>query len=205
MHWDLSAVSSLVLPARLSTLDGPLVLQLAAWRNVSHSALKEHLGNTGVCRLSLTDGHSTIDGFSTQPLGKLDGKTPLGAKILLDGKISTEGNLLLLTPENTRLLGGHVKGLRRAEAIESLSNGLPNAPKWTSVANSEEKEREIVERGWAHFESRSILPNTPWNPSNPPRPDDPQTTEFKRRRSAAITELVVPPKRRRIVHGRFQR
>jgi hypothetical protein len=74
LQCDLSKISQPILPENISTLCSfkkPIVLQLTHWRNVSHSLVQNHQGNTGVCRLTLSDGYNNIDGFSTTPLGKL--------------------------------------------------------------------------------------------------------------------------------------
>ncbi|KAI6186329.1 Tudor domain-containing protein [Aphelenchoides besseyi] len=205
---DLTAISTLVFPADLKSIsfvNGPLIVQLIHWRNVSHSILKDHEGNTGVCCLSFLDGERVIRAFTTEKLKKIDGKTPYGAKILLDGTISVENGLLLLNSNNTKFLGGEVASLRSrwlAEKTKIPKIGLENAPKWIGVEDWRNTQKE-VENQWKDFNSLNILPKTPWNQS--PTPDDQQTADFKRARKAMIDSLVIPPKRRRMGHGSFRR
>uniref|UniRef100_A0A915CN02 RecQ mediated genome instability protein 1-like N-terminal helical domain-containing protein n=1 Tax=Ditylenchus dipsaci TaxID=166011 RepID=A0A915CN02_9BILA len=126
------------LDKKTSMLTGPIVVQLARWKNVSYPKIAEHLNNDGLCKLSLTDGFSTLEGLQLdQPLNQIDGNTPAGVKILLKGKILYEGGYLILDPSNCRLLGGNVEKL---------------VEKWVAAKLSMKKDGNTVATDYPKFE-----------------------------------------------------
>jgi len=92
-------------------LQGPVVLQLVRWRNVSRPKIPEHLESDGLCKLTLTDGVTAVDVLQMEPVQGLSGRTPFGTKLLLTGRVPYESGMLLLGPGQCRVLGGNVEKL----------------------------------------------------------------------------------------------
>ncbi|KGL80858.1 RecQ-mediated genome instability protein 1 [Tinamus guttatus] len=66
---------------------------------------------TRMLMLQLTDGVHQIQGMEYQPVPALHSNLPPGTKITVQGKVAYRLGVLLLKPENVRLLGGEVDGL----------------------------------------------------------------------------------------------
>ncbi|NWS67349.1 RMI1 protein, partial [Crotophaga sulcirostris] len=66
---------------------------------------------TGMLMLQLTDGMCQIQGMEYQPVPVLHSDLPPGTKITLQGNIMYRLGVLLLKPENVKLLGGEVDTL----------------------------------------------------------------------------------------------
>ncbi|XP_035827003.1 tudor domain-containing protein 3 [Aplysia californica] len=97
---------------RLDYVEGPAVLQLQKLRVVSAPKDNEESQTAPrLCRLSLTDGHTTCSAVTLEAVKGLGVNTPPGSKVLLSGTVEVETNFLLLNGKNTSLLGGHVESL----------------------------------------------------------------------------------------------
>lgn len=70
--------------------------------------------------LQLTDGVTQIQGMEYQSVPALHGGLPPGTKILVHGRISFRLGVLLLKPENVKVLGGEVDGLSEEYAQEKV-------------------------------------------------------------------------------------
>ncbi|NXA51592.1 RMI1 protein, partial [Nothocercus julius] len=66
---------------------------------------------TRMLMLQLTDGVHQIQGMEYQPVPALHSNLPPGTKITIQGKVAYRLGVLLLKPENVRLLGGEVDAL----------------------------------------------------------------------------------------------
>ncbi|NWI12007.1 RMI1 protein, partial [Crypturellus soui] len=66
---------------------------------------------TRMLMLQLTDGVHQIQGMEYQPVPALHSNLPPGTKITVQGKVAYRLGVLLLKPENVRLLGGEVDAL----------------------------------------------------------------------------------------------
>ncbi|KAF1670984.1 RMI1 protein, partial [Pygoscelis papua] len=66
---------------------------------------------TRMLMLQLTDGIHQIQGMEYQPVPVLHSNLPPGTKITVQGNIAYRLGVLLLKPENVKLLGGEVDGL----------------------------------------------------------------------------------------------
>ncbi|CAI9568545.1 unnamed protein product, partial [Staurois parvus] len=64
---------------------------------------------TRMLMLQLTDGTQNVQGMEYQPLPALHVGLPPGTKILLQGTISCRLGVLLLKPDNVKVLGGEVE------------------------------------------------------------------------------------------------
>ncbi|KAI1728097.1 recQ mediated genome instability protein domain-containing protein [Ditylenchus destructor] len=128
-------------------LSGPLVLQLSKWRNVSFPKISEHYGNNGVCKISLTDGFSAIEGIQIdQSLNSISGDTPFGSKILLADQIPYEGGFLILNNKNCRFFGGSVDKL---------------VEKWKAAKLSLRKDGKSIANDYPKFEPFQKTKNNP--------------------------------------------
>ncbi|ESO99099.1 hypothetical protein LOTGIDRAFT_142195 [Lottia gigantea] len=56
----------------------------------------------------LTDGHTSCTAVETEPLKSIGFNTAPGCKILIEGTVGVESNILLLDNKNTCYLGGRV-------------------------------------------------------------------------------------------------
>ncbi|KAL1783920.1 recQ-mediated genome instability protein 1 [Sigmodon hispidus] len=74
--------------------------------------------------LQLTDGVMQIQGMEYQPIPTLHSGLPPGTKILVHGCISFRLGVLLLKPENVKVLGGEVDGLSEEYAQEKVLGRL---------------------------------------------------------------------------------
>ncbi|XP_028821180.1 recQ-mediated genome instability protein 1 isoform X2 [Denticeps clupeoides] len=80
--------------------------------------------------LQLTDGVRSCEALELRPVPALRPDLPPGTKLLLQGPIACRLGVLLLGPENVRLLGGEVEALvERNRQVRLLSRalGLPEA------------------------------------------------------------------------------
>ncbi|KAL8203342.1 UNVERIFIED_CONTAM: hypothetical protein K2H54_049155 [Gekko kuhli] len=83
--------------------------------------------------LKLTDGINHVQGMEYHSVPVLHGSLPPGTKIMIQGKVPYRLGILLLKPENVRLLGGEVDSLMEEYAEERVlaqligENDFPNA------------------------------------------------------------------------------
>ncbi|KAL4675311.1 hypothetical protein H8957_008728 [Semnopithecus entellus] len=78
--------------------------------------------------LQLTDGIVQIQGMEYQPIPILHSDLPPGTKILIYGNISFRLGVLLLKPENVKVLGGEVDALLEEYAQEKVLARLIGEP-----------------------------------------------------------------------------
>lgn len=78
--------------------------------------------------LQLTDGVVQMQGMEYQSIPALRSDLPPGTKILIYGKISFRLGVLLLKPENVKVLGGEVDGLLEEYAQEKVLARLIGEP-----------------------------------------------------------------------------
>lgn len=105
--------------------EGPCVLQLLRYRNVSVPRIKEELNQTdpahSIIRLFFTDGHSSISALLLQSIPGITSDTPPGTKILILGKVDVEGGFLILGKKDIRILGGKVDEMIEKWNVEKSS------------------------------------------------------------------------------------
>ncbi|KAM7093593.1 recQ-mediated genome instability protein 1 isoform 1-T5 [Molossus nigricans] len=78
--------------------------------------------------LQLTDGIVQVQGMEYQPIPALHSHLPPGTKILIYGIISFRLGVLLLKPENVKVLGGEVDALLEEYAQEKVLGRLIGEP-----------------------------------------------------------------------------
>uniref|UniRef100_H0XPH4 RecQ-mediated genome instability protein 1 n=2 Tax=Otolemur garnettii TaxID=30611 RepID=H0XPH4_OTOGA len=78
--------------------------------------------------LQLTDGIVQMQGMEYQPISALHNDLPPGTKILIYGNISFRLGVLLLKPENVKVLGGEVDALLEEYAQEKVLARLIGEP-----------------------------------------------------------------------------
>nr|CDJ95167.1 Domain of unknown function DUF1767 domain containing protein [Haemonchus contortus] len=122
-------------------LNGPVVLQLIRYRNVSQPKVKEDVrSSSDVARLSLTDGHTSTSALLLENIKGLNSDTPPGTKLLITGTAPVENGFVILAPRNVVVIGGRVEKLIEKWTIERHSLGESQrstrsdckAPKWIS-------------------------------------------------------------------------
>ncbi|XP_039179420.1 recQ-mediated genome instability protein 1 [Crotalus tigris] len=74
--------------------------------------------------LQMTDGIHHIQGMEYQPIPQLHSGLPPGTKVMIQGKVAFRLGVLLLKPENVKLLGGEVDSLLKTFALERVLAGL---------------------------------------------------------------------------------
>ncbi|CAP35423.2 Protein CBG17880 [Caenorhabditis briggsae] len=154
-----------------SILEGPCVLQLLRYRNVSVPRIKEELNQTdpshSIIRLFLTDGHTSLSALVLHTIPGINSDTPPGTKIQINGKIEMEGgNFLILEKKHVKILGGRVeemiekwnveKSSVRADGFKSSVGKGTGAPKWVSFGKRGQKGGQL-EKG---FKANSVMPKT---------------------------------------------
>ncbi|CAD5232158.1 unnamed protein product [Bursaphelenchus xylophilus] len=171
-------------------LNGPIVLQLSTWRNISYPEAQKHDGNVGVCLVRLTDGSQTFKGLLFEPINKLDGNTPRGTKILLEGKVRSEGGFLMLSKRNCTVLGGTVDELVEKWKVEKFGGrtgkGASNAPKWIPFGKAKKLDIKIDK----NFLAMKAVNKVGENEAD----DDEKTAQFKAQRMAQIEALGIAAK-----------
>ncbi|PIC25000.1 hypothetical protein B9Z55_018098 [Caenorhabditis nigoni] len=154
-----------------SIFEGPCVLQLLRYRNVSVPRIKEELNQTdpshSIIRLFLTDGHTSLSALVLQTIPGINSDTPPGTKIQINGKIEMEGgNFLILEKKHVKILGGRVeemiekwnveKSSVRADGFKSSVGKGTGAPKWVSFGKRGQKGGQL-EKG---FKANAVMPKT---------------------------------------------
>ncbi|GAB0090149.1 hypothetical protein DMENIID0001_048390 [Sergentomyia squamirostris] len=71
-------------------------------------------------KLELSDGNQTIDAMEYCPIACLNTKILPGCKIILSGPVQCVNSVLLLTPNNVKILGGEVDTLLVPNAYENI-------------------------------------------------------------------------------------
>lgn len=143
--WAACAVGGALSDGALATtlLRGSHVLQIDELADVANN--REDRGKltdlpSRVLRLRLTDGVASVAAIENKRIGQLSVRTPVGAKLLVTD-VPVSRRILLLSPDNCRLLGGSVQALvdahtalRTADAVIGTVGGgivppsLRNAP-----------------------------------------------------------------------------
>ena len=101
---------------QLHELCGPAVLQIVSVSNVSETSKRQFKGDGSshdVYRIVLTDGHSKVTAFSTNPLVDLHTGTSPGTKVLLS-KAKIFNTYLVLHSHSLKNIGGKVEYLHEA-------------------------------------------------------------------------------------------
>uniref|UniRef100_A0A8D2JLL5 RecQ-mediated genome instability protein 1 n=1 Tax=Varanus komodoensis TaxID=61221 RepID=A0A8D2JLL5_VARKO len=74
--------------------------------------------------LHLTDGIHHIQGMEYHPVPVLHSGLPPGTKVMIHGIVAYRLGVLLLKPENVKLLGGEVDSLVEEYSMERVLAGL---------------------------------------------------------------------------------
>ncbi|CAI2354275.1 unnamed protein product [Caenorhabditis sp. 36 PRJEB53466] len=188
-----SIVNKLVKDANV--FEGPCVLQLLRYRNVSVPRIREEMNQpdpaNSLIRLFFTDGHISISAVILTPIPGINSDTPPGTKILITRKVNVEGTFLILTAKDIEILGGRVpdmiekwhieKNSVRAEGfnVRNLGKKATGAPKWVSFG----KKGKIgeLEKG---FKANSVMPK------NQNQNED-EEDEFAKNREQMIKEMDI--------------
>ncbi|XP_048383823.2 recQ-mediated genome instability protein 1 [Stegostoma tigrinum] len=88
---------------------------------------------TRMLMLQLTDGVQELQGMEYKPIPALHSSLSPGTKILLLGNIACRLGVLLIKPENVRLMGGEVESLMEENSQERLLARLIGEPYDTAV------------------------------------------------------------------------
>lgn len=173
-----------------TVFEGPCVLQLLRYRNVSVPRIKEELNQTdpahSIIRLFFTDGHTAISAIVLQSIPGITSETPPGTKVLITGTVPVEGNFLILDRKNVKILGGRVeemiekwnveKSSVRADGFKSSVGKGTGAPKWVSFGKRGQKGQ--LEKG---FKANSVMPKT--------QKEGDDADEFSKNRAEILKEL----------------
>ncbi|EGT34483.1 hypothetical protein CAEBREN_29273 [Caenorhabditis brenneri] len=173
-----------------SIFEGPCVLQLLRYRNVSVPRIKEELNQTdpshSIIRLFFTDGHTAISAVVLQSIPGITSDTPPGTKVLITGTVPVEGNFLILDKKNVKILGGRVeemiekwnveKSSVRADGFKSSVGKGTGAPKWVSFGKRGQKGQ--LEKG---FKANSVMPKT--------QKEGDDADDFSKNRAEILKEL----------------
>ncbi|XP_067839246.1 recQ-mediated genome instability protein 1 [Heptranchias perlo] len=101
---------------------------------------------TRMLMLQLTDGIQELQGMEYQPVPALHISLSPGTKILLLGNIVCRLGLLLLKPENVRVLGGEVESLVEENSQERILARLIGEPDDTAVTRVTSNDQNTAER-----------------------------------------------------------
>uniref|UniRef100_A0A8C6Y8Q5 RecQ-mediated genome instability protein 1 n=1 Tax=Naja naja TaxID=35670 RepID=A0A8C6Y8Q5_NAJNA len=71
-------------------------------------------------QLQMTDGIHHIQGMEYQSIPQLHSGLSPGTKVMIQGKVAFRLGVLLLKPENVKLLGGEVDSLLETFALERV-------------------------------------------------------------------------------------
>merc|ERR1712043_131589 len=98
-----------------SIIHGPAVLQITSVVNITQPTKRQGEDiNPRLLQMKLTDGSMTVVAVEHKKLPDISTKTPPGAKLLLVNDIQIVNGKILLTPDNTKFIGGHVDHLYKA-------------------------------------------------------------------------------------------
>ncbi|CEF69020.1 RE01471p [Strongyloides ratti] len=109
-------------------MNGPVVLQLVKFKNVSHSQ----------------DGFNNVNGINFKFLKKISSNTPPGTKVLFKEKITFSDGLLLLSDDNIKVLGGNVEKLINRWKMDKIAiSGITNlknngVPRWIPFSKTQQ-------------------------------------------------------------------
>ncbi|XP_072137688.1 recQ-mediated genome instability protein 1 [Mobula birostris] len=101
---------------------------------------------TRMLMLQLTDGVQELQAMEYQPVTALHCNLSPGTKILLLGNIACRLGVLLLKPENVRVLGGEVETLVEENSQERILARLIGESDDAAVARMNSNDQPIVER-----------------------------------------------------------
>ena len=133
---EIGCSSEAVLPPRIrdqqrGLLAGPCVLQMEQALNISQNEEARRTdpdaadsGPWRTLKLLLTDGYQTVVGMELRRVPSLNSRTPPGTKLVLRGVPVSHG-VLLLTPANTVVLGGGLKGPSQAADAHTVPVPTP--------------------------------------------------------------------------------
>ncbi|XP_067886142.1 recQ-mediated genome instability protein 1 [Heterodontus francisci] len=101
---------------------------------------------TRMLLLQLTDGVQELQGMEYQPIPALHSSLSPGTKVLLLGNIACRLGLLLLKPENVRVLGGEVESLVKENSQERILARLIGEPYDIAVTRVNNNDQNTTER-----------------------------------------------------------
>ncbi|XP_041042974.1 recQ-mediated genome instability protein 1 [Carcharodon carcharias] len=101
---------------------------------------------TRMLMLQLTDGVQELQAMEYQSIPALNSSLSPGTKVLLLGNITCRLGLLLLKPENVRVLGGEVESLVEENSQERILARLIGEPYDTAVTRVNNNNQNGVER-----------------------------------------------------------
>ncbi|KAJ1359112.1 hypothetical protein KIN20_017756 [Parelaphostrongylus tenuis] len=180
------------------TLNGPVVLQLIRYRNVSQPKLKDGLnGSDDVGRMYLTDGHSSVSGVLLSKVKGISADTPPGTKLLISGVVKVENGFLILDSSNTTVIGGRVDKLIDKWMIERHSFGEnelavrsdSKAPRWISFG----KNIRAVDPSTLKFRANDVLKTVNERNTNDESVFEQQRKENIQAVGEANAKVFIPP------------
>ncbi|KAM6473751.1 recQ-mediated genome instability protein 1 isoform 1-T4 [Liasis olivaceus] len=98
---------------------------------------------TRMLLLQMTDGIHHIQGMEYQPIPQLHSGLPPGTKVMIQGKVAYRLGVLLLKPENVKLLGGEVDSLLETYGLERVLARLIGEDCSPNIVRSGISESEI--------------------------------------------------------------
>ncbi|XP_072372776.1 recQ-mediated genome instability protein 1 [Scyliorhinus torazame] len=101
---------------------------------------------TRMLMLQLTDGVQELQGMEYQPIPALNSSLSPGTKVLLMGNITCRLGLLLLKPENVRVLGGEVESLVDENSQKRILARLIGEPYDTAVTRVNGNDQNRADR-----------------------------------------------------------
>lgn len=94
--------------------------------------------------LQITDGVQNLEGMEYRPISALSASLPPGTKLQLVGKVMVRLGVLLLKPENVRVLGGEVEELMERQSQSSVLRRTLGLPEEN---HQQEAENQAVQQG----------------------------------------------------------
>ncbi|KAJ8750444.1 hypothetical protein K2173_015583 [Erythroxylum novogranatense] len=149
LNMELKSIGSKSLPdpvllRKTSHLQGPIILQVSAVKDISVSSMEGFSDSNNkrrLLKLSLTDGHSEITAIEYSHLPSIPSDIVPGSKVRLENKVPIHSGILCLKPKAITLIGGVVQtlyqewqmnqkcsGLSRSSVMLSLENGSGGPP-----------------------------------------------------------------------------
>uniref|UniRef100_A0A0K0FYR2 RE01471p (inferred by orthology to a D. melanogaster protein) n=1 Tax=Strongyloides venezuelensis TaxID=75913 RepID=A0A0K0FYR2_STRVS len=134
-----------ILDRQNGLLQGPVVLQLVKFKNVSHTQNYDSYDpKNDFVKMTFTDGFNNVNGINFGLLTKIGSNTPPGTKVLFEEKITFSDGLLLLSDKNIKVLGGNVEKLIYRWKMDKITiRGGGNlqkndAPKWIPFSKTQQ-------------------------------------------------------------------
>ncbi|XP_066500524.1 recQ-mediated genome instability protein 1 [Hoplias malabaricus] len=99
---------------------------------------------TRMLMLQLTDGVQSLEGMEYQPIPALNASLPPGTKLQVVGKVAVRLGVLLLKPENVRVLGGEVELLVERHSQAKVLCRTLGLPEDDQVQAAEPDDQELL-------------------------------------------------------------